>query len=377
MDGKLVTLAILTYSKAQILKNVLENDGIETHIHNINQIQPVISSGVRVRIKEVDLPKALKIIESSAWLADSIVGEKLEDEDDDKTRRILIPVDFSEYSIKACIFGFNLAKHFDAEVVLLHVYFTPIYSSSLPYGDVFNYQMGDEELLQGIMKKVHNDLDKLSDKIKSKIKNNELPAVKYSCILREGIPEDEIVNYAKDHKPLVIVMGTRGKNQKDIDLLGSVTAEVIDRCRTTVLAIPEDTPFNTFDSVKHIGFITNFEQRDLIAFDEYMNKWKSFDFKVTLIHLAEPKDMKDVWNSIKLAGVRDYLEKQYPGLDIKYDVVPSDDLLKNLDKYISDNQIDIIDIVSYKRNIFARLFNPGIARKMIFHTDTPLMVISS
>ena len=41
MEDKLVTLAILTYTKAQILKNVLENEGIETYIHNVNQIQPL------------------------------------------------------------------------------------------------------------------------------------------------------------------------------------------------------------------------------------------------------------------------------------------------------------------------------------------------
>lgn len=44
MEEKLVTLAILTYSKAQILKNVLENEGIEAYIHNVNLIQPVVSS---------------------------------------------------------------------------------------------------------------------------------------------------------------------------------------------------------------------------------------------------------------------------------------------------------------------------------------------
>ena len=49
---------------------------------------------------------------------------------------------------------------------------------------------------------------------------------------------------------------------------------------------------------------------------------------------------------------------------------------KGLDQYIKDNQIDIITLTSYKRNIFARLFNPSIARKMIFHSDTPLLVIN-
>ena len=245
MEDKLVTLAILTYTKAQILKNVLENEGIETYIHNVNQIQPVVSSGVRLRIKESDLPRALKITESSTWLSESIVGEK-EPKVKDKSNKILIPVDFSNYSMKACEFAFNLAKTENAEVILLHVYFTPIYASSLPYGDVFNYQIGDEESVKTIIQKVHSDLNALSEKIKEKVTSGEFPNVKYSCILREGIPEEEILRYAKEQRPMVIIMGTRGKNQKDIDLIGSVTAEVIDRSRTAVLAIPENTPFKQF-----------------------------------------------------------------------------------------------------------------------------------
>lgn len=371
MEDKLVTLAILTYTKAQILKNVLENEGIEAHIHNVNQIQPVISSGVRVRIKESDLPRALKITESSAWLSEGIVGEKTP-EVKSTTKKILIPVDFSNYSMKACEFGFNLAKEDDSEVLLLHVYFTPLYTSSLPYGDVFNYQINDEESTKTIIKKVHADLNTLSNSINEKIKSKELPNVKYSCILREGIPEEEILRYAKEQRPKVIIMGTRGKNQKDIDLIGSVTAEVIDRSRTTVLAIPENTPFSQFGEVRKIAFLTNFDQRDLIAFEGFFEAWKSFHFSVSLIHLTE---LEDKWNEIKLAGIKEYFSRQYPRLEIHHDVVMSDNLLKGLDKYINDNQIDVITLTSYKRNIFARLFNPGIARKMIFHSDTPLLVI--
>lgn len=374
MEDKLVTLAILTYAKAQILKNVLENEGIEAYIHNVNQIQPVVSSGVRLRIKESDLPRALKITESSTWLSENVVGEE-ETKVDKQSNIILIPVDFSNYSLKASEFGFNLAKTENAEVVMLHVYFTPMYASSLPYGDVFNYQsqLSDEETARTIIQKVQSDLKNLSDKIKEKITSGEFPDVKYSCILREGIPEEEIIRYAKEHRPKVIIMGTRGKNQKDLDLIGSVTAEVIDRSRTAVLAIPENTPFKEFSEVKRIAFITNFDQRDLVAFEAFFNAWKSFHFSVSLIHLT---DSKDTWDEIKLAGIKDYFEKQYPGLEIHYDLVMNDNLLKGLDQYINDNQIDIITLTSYKRNIFARLFNPSIARKMIFHSDTPLLVIN-
>ena len=195
MEDKLVTLAILTYTKAQILKNVLENEGIETYIHNVNQIQPVVSSGVRLRIKESDLPRALKITESSAWLSEEVVGGK-SPKVEKESNKVLIPVDFSNYSMKACEFGFNFAQNMGAEVVLLHVYFTPIYTTSLPYGDVFNYQLTDDENVKNILQKVHADLNSLSDKVKAKVASGEFPNVKYNCVLREGIPEEEILLYS-------------------------------------------------------------------------------------------------------------------------------------------------------------------------------------
>ncbi len=372
MEDKLVTLAILTYAKAQILKNVLENEGIEAYIHNVNQIQPLVSSGVRLRIKESDLPRALRITESSAWLSEDVVGGKaprIEKEEN----KVLIPVDFSGYSIKACEFGLNLAHNFNMEAVLLHAYFTPIYATSLPYGDIFNYQQANDDNANSIIRKVHADLTALSDTIKNKISTGELPDVKITCVLREGIPEEEIIRYAKETRPRIIVMGTRGKDQKDLDLIGSVTAEVIERSRIPVLAIPENTPIKQVSEAKRIAFITNFDQRDLIAFDSFINQVKQqYNFSVSLIHLT---DNKNVWSEIKLAGIKEYLKKQYSDLDIHYDVVLNDNFLSTLDTYIKVNKIDIITLTSYKRNIFSRLFNPGIARKMIFHSDTPVFVL--
>jgi nucleotide-binding universal stress UspA family protein len=371
MEEKLVTLAILTYAKAQILKSVLEKEGIKSYIQNVDLIKPAVSSGVRLRIKESDLPHALKITESNLWLSEDIIGEKPQEKE--AGNKVLIPVDFSDYSMRACEFGFSFAKTFNTEVVLLHVYFTPRYMPSIPYNDVFNYQGPDEESIKTIIKKVNEDLNNLSEKIKSKISSGEFPNVKFTCILKEGVPEEEILKYAKNNSPGIIVMGTRGKNKKDADIIGSVTAEVIDRSRAIVFVVPENTPFRIFNEVKKLAFITNFDQRDLIAFDALVKKMSAFKFSVTIIHLAA---LKDTWNEIKLAGIKEYFQKQYPDIQILYEIVMDDNLGQNLDSFIQKNNIDVITITSYKRNMFARLFNPSIAMKMIFHTDTPLLVIS-
>ena len=79
----------------------------------------------------------------------------------------------------------------------------------------FNYQIGDEESVKTIIQRSISDLNALSEKIKEKVASGEFP-YKYSCILREGIPEEEILRYAKEQRPKVIIMGNRKKSRKTL-----------------------------------------------------------------------------------------------------------------------------------------------------------------
>ena len=374
MEDKLITLAILTYSKAQILQSVLENEGIESYIHNVNLIQPVISSGVRVRIKESDLPQALKIIESSSWLSSEILQE--ESPEPAKASHVLIPIDFSAYSLKACDFGFRVAAKMQVEVVLLHVHFTPIYIPSLQYStDHYGIPpIENSASIKSVIETIHKELDDLVKVIDKKIEDGIYPKVKYTCMLREGVPEEEILSYARHEKPLIIVMGTRGEHQKDLELIGSVTAEVIERSPVFVYAIPEQAPSKSIEDIHKVALFTSFDQRDLIAFDSLITTFKDNHFEVTFIHINS-HEQKRTWNEITLAGIKEYFKKQYPQLEFNYLTVDEEHLLNNLDQFVQENKIDVICTSNYKRNIFARLFNPSIARKMLFHANTPLLVI--
>lgn len=367
MEDKLVTLAIHTFEKAQILKTILESEGIEVYIQNVNLIQPTVSAGVRVRIKESDLPHALRVIENSKWLQDTIeMGE-------DKTlKRVLIPVDFSDYSLKACIVGFNYAASIGGEVALIHSYFSPFFPSAVPMGDTFSYGMTEEETIQSIFKRVKKEMDNLCAILDEKIKCGEIPAVKYSYVLREGLPEEEIVSYSKEYKPCLIVMGTRGKNQKEIDLIGTVTGEVIEMSKIPLLAIPENLSFSDIRQAKNYAFATGFDQRDIKAFDEFMSIVKDNNPNVYLFKMTT----KDASISEKqLAAVEEYLRNIYPNVTISHVVFEGTDLLLSLERFVREYKIDVISLNVHKRNLFARMFNPSIARKMLFHTDTPMLVV--
>ena len=81
----------------------------------------------------------------------------------------------------------------------------------------------------------NNRLKELTDTIDKLMADGEIPEVKYTCLLREGIPEEEILAYAREESPLMIVMGTRGENMTEYGLMGSVTAEVIERSPVNLL----------------------------------------------------------------------------------------------------------------------------------------------
>lgn len=377
-DSKLVTLAILTYSKAQILQTILENEGIESYIQNVNLIQPVISSGVRVRINEHDLPQALKVVESSVWLQSEVLNEN--DTalwgSESKENKILIPVDFSAYSERACDFGFKLADQFHAEVVQLHVYYSPIYFPGTSYDtELYQFAMPEEMIsVRNMMQRVHTQFKELAEKVAGKIASGEYPDVKYTCVLKEGVAEEEILRYAKSHKPFIIVMGTRGENEKEQSLIGSVTAEIVERSPAFVYVIPEAATIKSVEELKRIAVFTSFDQRDLIAFDSLVTSFKEQQFEITFVHISSHAEKRES-NEKRLLALQDYFRKQYPHLKVEYTVLDDENLLNEVDKMVAEKHIDAICVANYRRNIFARLFNLSVARKMLFHSKTPILVI--
>jgi nucleotide-binding universal stress UspA family protein len=290
----------------------------------------------------------------------------------ERKKKILIPVDFSEYSVQACELGFCYARDIGARVVVLHAFFTPFFPDTISLNDTFSYPVARDEISLRLREKARVELKIFETIIKEKINKEEWPSIRFSCVLKEGLPEEEIVSYSNKIKPEMIIMGTRGKDRKDMDLIGSVTAEVIELVKTPLLAIPERTPFRNLSQIKKVAFGTSFEHKDLTAVDDLFRMLKFYPVEFYLFHLTHHPN---VWNEIKLAGIKEYFAKRYPDVLIKYKILDANDFIVHLENFIREESIDIISLSTYKRNLFTRIFSTSIARKMLFHTDTPLLVL--
>lgn len=366
MNKNLLTIAVLPFVKAQILMTILGERGISCTLEDLNLLEGTSSLAVRVQIPEEDLEKAIPLLEE-------FLGKPsgMQEPDGEKERQVLVPVDFSNYSLKAAKVAFDICRLIRARLVLFHAYPNPI-AYSVPFSDIYAFNTGLLAHLENAEKAAQQAMEQfLSDLIRHFSKET-WKMVETEYILKAGDARDDILSFASQNHVLLIVMGTQGSAERELDIIGSVTAEIINASRVPVLAIPANTPDNISGSFRKILYATNFDNNDFAALDKLMRIFKPYDAEIHCVHVGR-KD-EPVWNLAKLEGMKDILRSKYQERKIECHLVTGNDLLTETDKFITEKHIDVLALTSHKRNMIAQFFNPSIARKMLFHSKIPLLI---
>lgn len=365
-----VTLAIHTYDHAVALKKVLESHSIETHFEKISIESGSVSYGLRVKIRNCDLPLALKIVESGSELS-----PQLKNSVEGIDGNILIPVDFSDYSSLSCLVGFSMAERLGLTPVLLHTYATPYLGGPIPYSDGYDEEMGnvqEAEMTISVKHEAEKSMNKFIRNIYEAQHKGLLPDIKFSHILEEGLPEEVINGYSKTTPPTLIVMATRGKDKKEEEMIGSVTAEVLDSCRVPVFAVPENYDFPGVANIRRLAFLCTLTQRDILSIDTLM---RMFDFPEVDITLIPVNELGSDKCEVKVEALQKYLSKNYPTATFSYRIFKSKTFKEEMERYTSEKGLELLIVPNKKMNAFRRFFNPGIAHRILFERDMPLLAL--
>jgi nucleotide-binding universal stress UspA family protein len=153
-------------------------------------------------------------------------------------KKILVPIDFSDYSKSALKYAVGFAKRFNAELLLIYVVEPIIYPPDFSMG-----QIAIPTLDLGMDKRAAEELNKLAEKEIPK----ELIA---NTIVKTGKPFIEIIESAGEENIDLIIIATHGHTGVEHILFGSTAEKVVRKAPCPVLTLRE--PVKGFDFVKEL-----------------------------------------------------------------------------------------------------------------------------
>ena len=285
--------------------------------------------------------------------------------------RILVPVDFSDYAFNALDYAIKLGGEIPSEITLAHC-FPEMFDEKdidVPAGTV-----DVRKIIQQKRESEKKAIEDIIEKAKASLSENQRKNISIKIYFETGYAEDVLLKLSSDKSPDVIVMGTKSKGETIKELLGSVTSDVVRKAHVPVLTIPAESNID-LNRISNVLFITDFSDNDYKSLHKLILLIAPFK---TMIHCIKVNtSTPDKWDKEKMNKFSEYCTTTYRNHKIKTEILYSENFIDTLDKFIVDNSIDIIAMTRKKRNVISSLFHPGITRKILFHTNVPLLVFHS
>jgi len=145
-------------------------------------------------------------------------------------KRILVGLDYSEYSREAAKYAVYLAKKVGAAVDFVHVLELPAYLGTA----VGLYGMAS---LKSHLKKEDGLKESSLEELKQFVAEFKLDELESSCRVVAGNPPSQIINLSVELESDMIVLGTHGRAGISQLIIGSVAEKVVRKASCPVLTI--------------------------------------------------------------------------------------------------------------------------------------------
>ncbi len=205
-------------------------------------------------------------------------------------RRILCPVDLSEFSMRAYRHALSVASHYNARLFVQHVV-EPWRHNHVDYAP-------SPELYDEFCRTLRENAEKELQQFVRACAHDE---VQIESVVQDGIVTDNILAFAKGQNVDLIVMGTHGRRGFDRLMLGSVTERVMRRAACPVLTVNKpsqdlpdsDRPLGPID-LNRIFFCTDFSENSRRALDYAISLMEEYEAELTLLHVLEQVPSPDM-----------------------------------------------------------------------------------
>jgi nucleotide-binding universal stress UspA family protein len=142
-------------------------------------------------------------------------------------KKIVVPIDFSDYSVKALEYAVDFAQVFSAKLYLVSVIEPMIYPTDFGMGQITIPEIGTD-----LSEQTEKQLETLmQEKIAGKVEAEK--------IIRTGRPFLEIIDVASETDADLIIIATHGLTGVEHLLFGSTAEKVVRKAPCPVLTLRE------------------------------------------------------------------------------------------------------------------------------------------
>lgn len=274
-------------------------------------------------------------------------------------KRILVPTDFSAYANKALDYAVSLAKKSGAEIVLLH-------ACELIHNPFQDRKELIAEYNQSLQKGANDQLEALEKSIE------ETENVPITTQLYDGGVIDSIMQTVSRNNIELIVMGTLGRTGLRNKILGSRTAEVLSESEVPMITIPNDYEWSEPKRIL-LALKDPNEKVELLkpAFD--IGALFQSDVKAAIFTDDREEGVEVMEHSRTIYGMQQKLQKAYDNTFVKTVHLSGHDFQSAVQEYINTNDINLLAMITHKRDTVQSLFHKSMTRKMNYHTTIPLL----
>lgn len=270
-------------------------------------------------------------------------------------KKILAATDFSDAGHNASLYAADLARAFNARVVLFNAYDqVPVPVSEIPV-------LTTEEM--GIRAE-----QKLKDEKQLLTAGNWLPV---KTVSKPGIAAQTILQTVKEANADLIIAGMKRTDSAIRKLLGSTVTAMVKKLPVSLLIVPEGIPYIKISTIA-LAYESDIDpDSDPHVLDVLREIGERFHSKLYLVRVAGSR----VRNAYEFLNHPSKINKMVRTLDPVYECITGKDIPEALNDFIEAYNINLLALLPHQYSLLERWFHSSITRSMIFESQIPLLII--
>jgi nucleotide-binding universal stress UspA family protein len=274
-------------------------------------------------------------------------------------KKLLCPIDFSEVSLNALEFAVAIGEREKSNITLLNIFTPSDFNKILEKEHVQEEYEKLQEIAEAKLKAISEEIMLLS--------KQKLEACNY--MLKSGKIVDVLTEISDEEKYDLIVTGTTGHSAYDKKYLGGKAEKIINETHCSVMCVPEN---HSYHGIKKMVYATDYQEEDKLAIQQIAALAADLKASVTILHVSHHNDTID---KAIFEEFKEELSRFIHSDKIVFERVVFKDIADGLDKYVKEENADLLILLDKKLNFLKSLFHKRLTEHLDKFTEYPLLIL--